>query len=217
MTIKRLVGIPLLIILLAGTVPIALGNGKTKHPELNAEAKMWVLHNLADKLTDLLVSMRNVMALNQDLINTCPDGHYAFKGFTPAVMGTQVGNDFNLRTGIKIKQTSLKIRNPKNAPIKWEREALERFELPDYPKGVAIATLTTADGEEVYRYIKPIYITKACMKCHGEKEAIREDIRKYLEAHYPDDVATGYKEGDLRGGISITIPANRLSLGEGMP
>ncbi len=217
MTIKRLLGVPLLIILLAGTAPVALGDPNTLPSELDADTKEKLLHNLADKLTGLLISMRNVMALNQDLINTCPDGHYAFKGFTPAVMGTQVGNDFNLRTGIKIKQTSLKIRNPKNAPIKWEREALERFELPDYPKGVAIANLTTTDGEEVYRYIKPIYITKACMKCHGKKEAIREDIRRYLETRYPDDAATGYKEGDLRGGISITIPINRLSLGECMP
>ncbi|MHC4276024.1 MAG: Tll0287-like domain-containing protein [Planctomycetota bacterium] len=213
--LDRLMSVMLLILLLTGTTTVALGNGKAKHPELNAEAKMCVLHKLAEKLTELLVSMRNVVALNQDLINACPNaGHYTFKGFTPAVMGTQVGNDFNLRTGINIKQTSLKIRNPKNAPIKWEREAMERFELPDYPKGAAIAELTIADGEEVYRYIKPIYVTKACLQCHGKRETIREDIRKYLETHYPDDVATGYKEGDLRGGIRITIPANKLDVSE---
>ncbi|MCP4365750.1 MAG: DUF3365 domain-containing protein [Planctomycetes bacterium] len=214
----RLMSVMLLILLLTGTTTVALGDSKAKHPELNAETKEWMLHNLADKLTELLVSMRNVIALNQDLINTCPNmGDYSFKGFTPAVMGTQVGNDFYLRSGIKIKQTSLKIRNPKNNPDNWEREALVKFKLPDYPEGVAIAELTAADGDEVYRHIKPIYITKACLQCHGKRETIREDIRKYLESNYPDDVATGYKEGDLRGGISITLPADSLSLGECMP
>lgn len=168
-----------------------------------------MLYNLADRLSELLLSIRNVVALNQDLINTSSSGHYDFKGFVPAVVGTQVGNDFFLKTNIRIKQTSLKIRNPQNTPDEWEKEALERFEIPDYPKGVPITEVVTAGGESVYRFIKPIYVGKACLRCHSEKLEIPKDIRDYLERHYPSDAATGYKEGELRGGISITIPMAR--------
>lgn len=165
------------------------------------------LYNLADRLTELLLSVRNVIAINQDLINVCPSsGHYDFKGLTPAVVGTQVGYDFYLRTGIKLKQTSLRIRNPLNAPTEWEKNALERFSSPGYPRGKPYAEIRKINGKDAYCFIKPIYITKACLPCHGPRENIRKDILNYLDAHYPNDKATGYKEGELRGGISIMIP-----------
>ena len=48
------------------------------------------------------------------------------------------------------------------------------------------------------------------LQCHGEKEKIRPAIKQYLEKRYPYDEAFGYKEGDLRGGISITMATERL-------
>ncbi|MEE9200456.1 MAG: DUF3365 domain-containing protein, partial [Candidatus Brocadiales bacterium] len=99
-------------------------------------------------------------------------------------------------------------------PNEWERRAMEMFEAPDYPKGTAIATMEALNGGQVYRFIKPIYIRKACLRCHADKKDIPVDIIQYLELHYPDDEATGYKEGDLRGGISTTIPVTERVLGK---
>ncbi len=53
--------------------------------------------------------------------------------------------------------------------------------------------------------MKPIYAEKACLNCHGEKNKIKPAIRQFLERKYPNDQAFGYKEGDIRGGISIII------------
>ncbi|MHC4197061.1 MAG: Tll0287-like domain-containing protein [Planctomycetota bacterium] len=178
--------------------------GSSGHATTTTDA---ALYNLADKLAELLGTIRDVIAINQLKINTCSIGnHYDFKGLTPSTIGTQVGNYFNMSTGIRMKQTSLRLRNLKNAPDAWEAAALEMFEDPDYPVGSPYTEIVERNGGEVYRFIKPVYIGKECLRCHGERETIREDILEYLETHYPQDMTTGYKVGDLRGGISITIP-----------
>ncbi len=53
--------------------------------------------------------------------------------------------------------------------------------------------------------MKPIYAEKACLNCHGEKDKIKPAIRQFLERKYPSDEVFGYKERDIRGGISIII------------
>ncbi len=53
--------------------------------------------------------------------------------------------------------------------------------------------------------MKPIYAEKACLNCHGEKNKLKPAIRHFLERKYPSDQAFGYKEGNIRGGISIII------------
>ncbi len=69
------------------------------------------------------IAARNVIAKNQELINRDPiSGNYYFKGFVPAVVGTQIANDFTLVTGYKLKQTSLRLRNPANAPDEWGKK-----------------------------------------------------------------------------------------------
>jgi hypothetical protein len=54
--------------------------------------------------------------------------------------------------------------------------------------------------------MKPIYVETACLQCHGKKDQIRIEIKQFLSRRYPHDNAFGYKEGELRGGISIVIP-----------
>ncbi len=197
-------------IFLIETVPAALGEEEIRHSTLGTApitvTKEKALYNLADELTEMLESIRYVIAVNQVLINSCSKGHYDFKGLTPDLVVTNICNDFYPRTGIIIKQTSRMVRNPRNAPDEWEEKSLEMFDALNYPKGMAHTEFTTLHGKEVYRFIKPIYITKTCLRCHGPRKEISEDLREYLDAHYPNDMSTGYKEGELRGGISITIP-----------
>ena len=92
--------------------------------------KVQCLRNLAEATIDMLIATRGVIAKNQELINRDPiSGNYYFKGFAPAVVGSQVANDFSLITGHNLKQTSLKLRNPSNAPDEWEKEVLKKLEL----------------------------------------------------------------------------------------
>ena len=53
------------------------------------------------------------------------------------------------------------------------------------------------------RYMKPIKIGAACLKCHGNEEKISTEVKELIVKKYPDDKAVGYKNGDLRGAVSI--------------
>ena len=128
----------------------------------------------------------------------------------PAVVGSQIANDFSLMSGHKLKQTSLKVRNPSNAPDKWEKKILKLFSSFEYPKDEGFGEMIEANDKKIYRYIKPIYIEMACLQCHGEREKTRPEIRQFLEMRYPYDEAFGYKEGDLRGGISLIMSLEHL-------
>jgi hypothetical protein len=171
------------------------------------------LQVVAETTIQMLIASRNVIAKNQELINRDPaTGNYFMKGFVPAVAGSQIANDFSLMTGHKLKQTSLRVRNPSNSPDKWERKVLKLLDSSEYPKGVGFGEMIEVGGKKNFRFMKPIYVEPGCLQCHGKKREIRPEIRRFLESKYPFDQAFGYKEGELRGGISIIISLEKLGL-----
>lgn len=105
--------------------------------------------------------------------------------------------------GVEIKRTSSRLRNPKNAPDALERQALEHFEAADKAKLPAQLVQKVDDG---YRYYRPILVQGACLACHGERAALSPKVLSKLQERYPSDQATGYKEGDLRGLIRVSVP-----------
>jgi len=171
------------------------------------------LRQIAKTTIDMLIASRSVIAKNQDLINRDPaTGNYTAKGFVPAVVGSQIANDFSLMTGYKLKQTSMKVRNPSNAPDEWEEKVLKLFNTPEYPKHEGFSEMIEVNDKKIYRYMQPLYIETGCIQCHGNKVEVKPEIRQFLESRYPHDQAFGYKEGDLRGGISITLLPELLNL-----
>jgi len=99
----------------------------------------------------------------------------------------------------KFHMTSQNVMNPINAPDEFEKIAL------------AIATTTGAaeysefvDGQ--YRFAQTIYHKASCISCHGDPSKAPEDVIK----RYGAERGFGFKEGDVAGVISVTIPANPL-------
>ncbi len=111
-------------------------------------------------------------------------------------------------SGAAVARTSLRVRNPRNAPQPWQRADLEAFEK-------RLASGSKPDELEHFearpnggaRYMKAIITQPLCLACHGE--AIAPDVARALEADYPRDKATGFKVGDLRGAFSIEWPAGK--------
>jgi Protein of unknown function (DUF3365) len=105
-----------------------------------------------------------------------------------------------------IKRVSLKNRNPINTASPIEKILLNRWEkiyLSGQPLPVYEIQL---HGNGKYTYYKPIVINnEACLKCHGDIEA-DSPLYKAIRTAYPEDQATGYRMGDLRGMIVITLP-----------
>jgi len=137
-----------------------------------------------------------VIAVNQDKINNDGSGNFKFKGLNPARVGNLVAKDFNKKSSIKIKQTSLRVRNKEmGEPDEFEREQLKIFATNKTLEPISMRS--TIDDKPVFRYMFPIQIKEACLKCHGEPRG-EIDISGYKKE--------GYKVGDIRGAISVIVP-----------
>lgn len=116
----------------------------------------------------------------------------------------------NAKRGLNLRRTTLRLRNPENAPDAWERPILERWERerPAVVPAVATAAVEGPAGWE-FRFLAPIFVQGLCTDCHGDPAAMKEGVRAALRAKYPEDRATGFAQGDLRGGISVRVPIRR--------
>ncbi|NIP71836.1 MAG: DUF3365 domain-containing protein [Gammaproteobacteria bacterium] len=111
-------------------------------------------------------------------------------------------------TGWRVGRTSLKPRNPNNAPDAWERRVLKRFEHARAqgadPRKLEFHEMVKTGGGFAWRYMKAIPTGGVCLSCHGSE--IAEPVSARLQALYPEDPATGFQVGDVRGAFSITQP-----------
>jgi hypothetical protein len=108
--------------------------------------------------------------------------------------------------GITLERTSTRLRNPRNAPDSLETEALRWFET-ELRAGREPTRLLQTEGSAGYRYYAPLRVMALCLDCHGSAASLTPAVRRTLERRYPDDRATGYSEGDLRGLVRVSIPA----------
>lgn len=143
-------------------------------------------------LLDVHSSAMEVVAGAQPLINQEGRG---YKGFIPAVFGARTGDVFYRKSGIRLKQTSLRFRADYNQPDELETRVLQQMES-NWEKGKAYSEVVSAGGRQAVRYIRPIYIAAPCLVCHGDPAGELDIAGRAKE---------GYKEGDLRGGISVTV------------
>jgi len=107
-----------------------------------------------------------------------------FSKVNPAYMTRQISELVRARHPVWFNITSLKPIRPGNAPDAWEASALHRFEqgerevLDHVPE-------EDGDGGMAFRYMQALTVTEPCLPCHQQQ---------------------GYKVGDIRGGISVTMP-----------
>ncbi len=102
-----------------------------------------------------------------------------------------------------IRRTSLKVRNPKDAPTAEEKTILETYEKSARAGGTLKPIVSEVD-EQTVAFYAPIKVNSLCLQCHGiEGETLTEDNLALIRQFYPDDKAIGYTDGDLRGMWSI--------------
>ncbi|EHP30379.1 metal dependent phosphohydrolases (HDIG & GGDEF domains) [Sulfurimonas gotlandica GD1] len=103
----------------------------------------------------------------------------------PAYTLSQMMKDYSELYGTKGHITSRILMNPKNKPDSWEEKALEDVEITRE----AVYEKAIIDSEEYFRYLSPLVTEKSCLKCHAFQ---------------------GYKIGDIRGGVSVSIPMKKF-------
>lgn len=98
----------------------------------------------------------------------------------------QVGGEHDVRIG----RTGVRLRNQNNQPPAWASELVEQKN--DSPTFAVLSTDQSAA-------LLPIKLQAQCLMCHGPKEQISPEIQDQLATLYPQDQATGFSEGELRG------------------
>lgn len=117
-----------------------------------------------------------------------------------------IGDLVSEEKGMELSRVSLKNRNPDNGPNDWQRDILVQFEAwkaegKDIGSLVWSKTVETDQGKE-FRLMKAIPTGGVCLACHGK--AIAPEVSEALAKLYPEDKATGFKEGDIRGAFVVT-------------
>lgn len=151
---------------------------------------------------------RLVTALNDEIAKSGPEGAIPVCRDMAPKMAKEIGAS----TGWQLKRVTLKARNPQRAtPDAWERATLEEFDrraaAGENPSKLEKGELVEqADGTRAFRYAKALPTQPLCLNCHGPENKLTPAVKARLTEHYPQDRATGYSEGQIRGAIVATKP-----------
>ena len=108
---------------------------------------------------------------------------------------------------VRIGRASNRLRNPGNTGPDWSKPLLDAYLANDSDRTPKLVSLA---GNR-YGYVEPIELAPLCLSCHGE--TLAPAVAARIADAYPDDRATGYRAGDLRGIFwvefaSAAAPAN---------
>ncbi|RHX85525.1 Tll0287-like domain-containing protein [Leptospira stimsonii] len=104
---------------------------------------------------------------------------------------------------IRIRRVSEKPRNPNHKPEEWEARIFKEW-AEAIQTGMPPYTVILSEPSGI-KILKPIVLENpTCLKCHGGPKDIFPGVAKKIAELYPNDQATGYKLGDLRGAFSAT-------------
>ncbi|QQZ27622.1 DUF3365 domain-containing protein [Thiothrix subterranea] len=114
----------------------------------------------------------------------------------------EIAKAVSAEKGMEVSRVSLKNRNPVMGQAnEWQTAVLNDFEAK---KAAGADPATIAYAEVVnneFRFMKAIPTAAVCLKCHGTE--LSPAVTAKLTELYPQDKATGYKEGDLRGAFVV--------------
>jgi type II secretory pathway predicted ATPase ExeA len=121
-----------------------------------------------------------------------------FKGFIPATFATKVALNFTKETGLTLRQIGppgVAPRNPANKPDEHEEQTLFLIQK-NHPR-VGDHVMDQQLPDHSVQVLLPLFYTRQCLACHGKPKG-EIDISGYEKE--------GFKEGDLGGAISVTLP-----------
>jgi hypothetical protein len=106
------------------------------------------------------------------------------------VEAKSIAEDVGKETNVKIGRTGVRLRNTSNQPPSWAQKLVaDRTDTPVFAK--------LSDERAVA--LLPIKLQSQCLMCHGANEQLAPDVKEELAKLYPQDQATGFSEGELRG------------------
>jgi len=102
----------------------------------------------------------------------------------PATMLRQMMDAYADNYGVRGRIVGLKQLNISNKPDRWEENQLKLFQQG---KKTEVWAIDNINGAPYLRYLRAMYMTDGCVKCHG---------------------ILGFKDGDFRGATGLNLPLN---------
>lgn len=104
------------------------------------------------------------------------------------------------RDGVVVGRSSHRLRNPANQAPDWVAPIMASYvESSDHHVPQSVQLTDARIG-----YVEPIVTQALCLTCHGEQLA--PELAAKIEDLYPQDRATGFRDGDLRGVFWVEFP-----------
>jgi hypothetical protein len=140
--------------------------------------------------------------LKPKLVNAIQTGGFEHAIEICATEAPLIADQLSADTGWQVKRVSLKPRNKSSATAdSFEQATLQQFEQRQ-AQGEPATTISFSEiTGDTFRFMKAQGVEGLCLSCHGQ--AIAPDVAKAINAHYPEDVATGYTLGQIRGAFSL--------------
>lgn len=107
--------------------------------------------------------------------------------------------------GVAVGRTSHRLRNPRNEAPPWAEEIVGA----GAGTNAADALSHVADLSDRVGVLRPIGAIEMCTECHGSMEAMDPAVAARIAEAYPEDRATGFEIGDLRGWMWAEVPKAR--------
>lgn len=101
-----------------------------------------------------------------------------------------------------ISRTSLKARNPNNVATDWQASILQDFEKRKAAGEPVKQISSSLVRDDTFHFVKAIPTAPLCTTCHGK--ALAPAIQDRLKELYPNDKATGFSAGDIRGAFIVS-------------
>ena len=112
-----------------------------------------------------------------------------------------IAEQLSVAEQVVVGRTAIRYRNPANAPSTEQAEVMAQFaaQLRADPTQIPETLLTLDNGEQ--HYLRAIVMQPQCSVCHGAN--IAQPVADAIAAKYPNDQATDFAVGDLRGAFLI--------------
>lgn len=107
---------------------------------------------------------------------------------------------------ISLKRVSLNNRNEKAKPLDNEIKILKAFDLIQESDAYEPEQIVQISNDNEYKVYSPIQMnSRDCKKCHGLDNKVDKESKKRFSEVYKNNGGYGYKSGDIRGSIVVSI------------
>ena len=201
-------------------IPLALLTGCSKNPDGPANSISSPLPALSDETRGAAlqrgkaIAMETFSLLSSNLQSAIQQGGVSNALPFCSLAASPLTAGMAGKHGVTIRRVTHKARNPAGKADAVELGVLQQFRdalaaMPANPPPPIVTNLTAGTAT----FFAPIVLNnELCLKCHGEPgKDIQPENVAVIQRLYPQDQATGFKLGELRGAWRIDFPLAKLA------